>query len=154
MKTPSDESPVNLLKAAGVWPLSAYHVHGLMMALLALCPVIVCAIFAEHSGRWDLFQRSGSITSAIGLFIASRRYIQFSLLELLQANDHLKTNKAELLYDINAAKLGLALSGFGTVVGGWGQYLGWWSFGYLVIWALFVIRDAHRDLKRARDGLR
>ena len=100
MKTPSDESPIDLLKAAGVWPLSAYHVHGLMMALLALCPVIVCAIFAEHSGRWDLFQRSGSITSAIGLFIASRRYIQFSLLELLQANDHLKTNKAELLYDI------------------------------------------------------
>ena len=49
---------------------------------------------------------------------------------------------------ILTAKLGLALSAFGTVIWGWGRYLGWWSFGYLVIWASFAVRDARRDKAR------
>ena len=36
-------------------------------------------------GELDLFERSGSITAAIGLLVASRRYIHSGVLELLHA---------------------------------------------------------------------
>ena len=48
----------------------------------------------------------------------------------------------ELLEDIYTAKLGLAVSAFGTIIWGWGKYLGWWSFSYLVVWAVIAARDA------------
>ncbi|HME73727.1 MAG TPA: hypothetical protein VKM54_28270 [Myxococcota bacterium] len=58
--------------------------------------------------------------------VASRRYVQHGILELamLRANEVLKSDLAEVLEDIFTAKLGLALSGFGTVIAGWGKYLG------------------------------
>lgn len=119
----------------------------LAAAILAVCPVIACAFLARNSGRWDLFERSGSITTTIGLILASRPYVKFSALELavLQANRHVKSNTTEVLEEVSTTKLGLALSAFGTVIWGWGQYLRWWSFGYLAVWALFVIRDVRRD---------
>ncbi|MGC2460810.1 MAG: hypothetical protein WA446_07555 [Steroidobacteraceae bacterium] len=46
---------------------------------------------------------------------------------MLQAYE-LQPDLAELLGDAYTAKLGLALSAFGTIICGWGEYLGWWSF--------------------------
>ena len=64
-------------------------------------------------------------------------------------------NVAEILEDIFTAKLGLALSAFGTIIWGWGTYLGWWSFTYLPVWALFAARDFHRDWQKGSPhGLR
>lgn len=74
---------------------------------------------------------------------------------MLRANNQIESEIGEVLEDIFTTKLGLALSAFGTIIWGWGQYLGWWSFSYLVVWALFAIRDALRDLSKANlDGLR
>lgn len=157
MATPSDKTPGKLPTVVGLWPPSAHRVRGMAAVILAICPAVVFAFLATKSGRWDLFERSGSIITAIGLLVASRRYVQFGILELamLQAGNHGKPNTAEVLDDILTAKLGLALSAFGTVIWGWGEYLGWWSFGCLAIWALFAIRDTRRDLNTAgRDGLR
>jgi hypothetical protein len=58
--------------------------------------------------------------------VASRRYIHYGAIELLRT-------------------LGFALSAFGMMISGWGKYLGWWSFSYIAVWALFAIRDVHRD---------
>jgi hypothetical protein len=57
--------------------------------IMAISPPILCACLAGHSGNWDLFERSGSITTAIGLQVASRRYAQYGVLELamLQARE-------------------------------------------------------------------
>jgi hypothetical protein len=60
-------------------------------------------------------------------------------LAMLQAYE-LQPDLAELLGDANTAKLGLALSAFGTIICGWGEYLGWWSFAYVLLWAAFVVR--------------
>ena len=57
----------------------------------------------------------------------------------------------ELLEDIHTQKLGLALSAFGVFIWGWGKYLEWWSFGYLVVWAVIAACDAWRDFVRLRD---
>jgi hypothetical protein len=35
---------------------------------------------------------------------------------------------------------------------GWGQFLGWWSFGYLAVWAIFALRNAGRDWNKAGLG--
>ncbi|MGO8920905.1 MAG: hypothetical protein ACLQJR_33855 [Stellaceae bacterium] len=119
--------------------------------LLGVSPPIICALLAG-SDRWDLFERSGSITTAVGLLVASRRYLRHGVRELamLHLTDELRLDAKELLEDILTGKLGLALSAFGTVVWGWGTYLRWWSFGYLAIWALFPIWDAYRDSVRVR----
>ncbi len=53
----------------------------------------------------------------------------------------LTPDKAEMLEDVVTAKLGLALSAFGTIVWGWGKYLGWWSFTLMLVWTLFAVRD-------------
>ena len=58
----------------------------------------------------------------------------------------------ELVEDIHTAKLGLALSAFGTIIWGWGKYLGWWGFSYLVVWAVIAALDAWRDFVRLRDA--
>ena len=71
---------------------------------------------------------------------------------MLRASEIPKSDATEVLKDILTAKLGLALSGFGTVIWGWGTYFGWWSFSYLLAWAFFVLRDAHRDHVQLRNS--
>ena len=142
------------LESAGI-RLAAYRTSGLAAMLLALSPPIVCAFLARNSGRWDLFERSGSITTAMGLFLASRRYIRYGVLELaLLHAQELRADATEIFADIFTAKRGLALSAFGTIVWGWGTYLRWWSLGFLLVWALVARLDARRDLSHAvRLGL-
>ena len=144
---PSGELLAGHLKAVGLLPLNRYGVRRLAAVALGLSPPLVCAVLAEGSGRWDLFERSGSITAAIGLLLASRRYIQHGVLELtmLRANDAMRSDIAEVLEDVVTGKLGLALSAFGSIVWGWGTYLGWWCFGLLAIWLIVALRDALRD---------
>ena len=135
------------LKAAGVLPFDRYLARRLIAVSVAVSPPIVFAWLAESTGRWELFERSGSITAAIGLFLASRRYIQHGVQELamLRANDQLRSDLAEVLEDVITGKLGLALSAFGTVIWGWGTYLGWWCFAFLAVWAIVALRDKRRD---------
>jgi hypothetical protein len=136
-----------------------YGVPGwlVVVVVLGLCPPLLGGWFAQSSGNWDLFERFGSMTVAIGLVVASRRYFQYSVHELamLRADAELKSEMAELLEDVLTAKTGLALSAFGTIVWGWGKYLGWWSFSYLLVWAWFASRDIYRDsirLKKSHPG--
>jgi hypothetical protein len=125
---------------------SAHRVRRISAVSLAIWPPIVSALLAHHSGRWDLFERSGSITTAIGLLLASRRYIQYTTLELamLRATAP-ETDMSERVEEAVTAKLGLALSAWGTIIWGWGTYLGWWSFSCLLVWAMFAVRDLRRD---------
>src|SRR5208337_3870688 len=141
----TESGKAGYLELSGVWPLRAYRVRRVAAVILALAPPIICAFLARESGRWDLFERSGSITTAIGLVLASRRYIRYGVLELAVLRAQPKPDMVEMLEDIFTAKLGLALSAFGTIIWGWGKYLGWWSFTYLLLWALFAARDFHRD---------
>jgi len=151
----TESGKAGYLELAGVWPLRAYRVHRVAAIFLAVAPPIACAFLARESGRWDLFERSGSITTAIGLLLASRRYIRYSVLELAVLHAQPKPNIAQILEDIFTAKLGLALSAFGTIIWGWGKYLGWASFTYLLVWALFAARDFRRDLRKGYlHGLR
>ena len=129
----------------------------LVVVVFGLCPPLLGGWFAQSSGNWDLFERSGSMTVAIGLVVASRRYFQFGVYELamLRADAELKSEMAELLEDVLTAKTGLALSAFGTMVSAWGKYLGWGSFSYLLVWAWFAFRDIYRDsirLKKSHPG--
>ena len=137
---------MNLL-SPGLRSLASYHRRGIVAVILGGSAPTICGWIAQSSNDWGLFERSGSITAAIGLLTASRRYVRHSIVELavLRAKEGPKSDTPELLEDIVTAKLGLALSGFGTVIWGWGQYLGWWSFSYLLLWAFFALRDAHRD---------
>ena len=146
------------LKAMGLLPLNRYGLRRLAAVMLATFPPLVCASLAEGTGRWDLFERSGSITAAIGLLLASRRYIEHGVLELtiLRVNDALKFDIAEVLEDVVTGKLGLALSAFGSIIWGWGSYLGWWGFAFLAIWVIAALRDAYRDSRtsaRSRPDL-
>jgi len=50
--------------------------------MLAISPPLVCAFLARNSDRWDLFERSGSMITAIGLLTASRRDIRYGVLKL------------------------------------------------------------------------
>ncbi len=144
----TDYGKPGYLELAGLWPPTRYRVRRVAAIVLAISPPIACAFLAHETGRWDLFERSGSITIAIGLLLASRRYIHFSALELAVLNAEPSANMAEILEDIFTAKLGLALSAFGTIIWGWGKYLGWASFTYLLVWALFAARDFRRDLHK------
>ena len=141
----TESGKAGYLELSGVWPVRAYRVRRVAAIILALAPPIACAFLARESGRWDLFERSGSITTAIGLLLASRRYIRYSVFELTTLQAQPESNVAEILEDVFTAKLGLALSAFGTIIWGWGTYLGWWSFTYLPVWALVAARDFHRD---------
>ena len=125
-----------------------------VVVVLGLCPPLIGGWFAQSSGNWDLFERSGSTTAAIGLLVASRRYFQYGVHELamLRADDGLTSEMAELLEDVLTAKESLALSAFGTIVWGWGKYLGWWSFSYLLVWAWFAFRDIYRDSIRLKKS--
>jgi hypothetical protein len=127
--------------------------RGVAAITLALSPPLLCAWFATVHDRWDLFERSGSLTAAIGLLLASRKYLRHGVIELatLRPNAEPASNIDELLEDIHTAKLGLALSAFGTVIWGWGTYLGWWGFSLLAVWAAMVALDAWRDFVHLRD---
>jgi hypothetical protein len=152
MTKSSDETAADQRTKNGPLPPRAPHLHRVAAVIaLAICAEIVGAFIATKTGRWDLFERSGSIVTAVGLLVASRRYVRFSPRELalLHAENLEKLNSPEGPDDILIFKRGLALSAFGTVIWGWGQYLGWWSFGFLAIWALFAIRDALRDSNKA-----
>ena len=117
--------------------------HRPLAVLLALGPPLGCAWFAQDSGRWDLFERAGSITATVGLTLASRRYLQHGIAELatLHAQHSAKLHAAE---DIHTTKLGFALSAFGTIIWGWGDVIGWWSFLFVGPWATMALRDAWR----------
>lgn len=125
-----------------------------VVVVLGLCPPLLGGWLAQSSGNWELFERSGSMTAAIGLVVASRRYFQYGVHELamLRAHDEQKSETAALLEDVLTAKQGLALSAFGTFVSAWGKYLGWWSFSYLLVWAWFVFRDIYRDSVRLKKS--
>jgi hypothetical protein len=86
--------------------------------LAGIFPPIVCAWIVLISGDCGLFERSGSITAAIGLLAASRRYVHHSIIALVmfRASEVPKSDATEMLKDILTAKLGLALSGFGTFI--------------------------------------
>jgi hypothetical protein len=132
----------------------AYRARRLAAGILAVSPPLICAWFATGPDRWDLFERSGALTSSVGLLLASRQYLRHGVLELaiLQINNsQSNSNMVELLENIFTAKLGLAISAFGTIIWGWGKYLRWWSFSYLVVWAAIAARDAWRDSVRLRD---
>jgi hypothetical protein len=124
-----------------------------VVVVLGLCPPLLGGWFAQSSGNWDLFERSGSITTAIGLLVASRRYFQYGVHELakLRADDERKPEMTKLLEDVLTAKESLALSAFGTIVSGWGKYLGWWSFSCMLLWAWFAFRDIYRDSALSKE---
>lgn len=141
---------VTLLALMGLRPLSKYRVRSIVAFVLGVCPPIVFAWIGQNSGDWDLFERSGALTAAVGLLVASRRYVEYGILDLAMpsSSESQKSDLAELLEDIFTAKLGLALSAFGTIIWGWGKYLGWWAFSLLLVWAFFAIRDVRKDLAR------
>jgi len=122
--------------------------------ILGLAPPLICAWSAESSGRWELFERSGSLTAAIGLLVASRRYLEHGIVELasLRLNGTGNADIIEVMEDVVTGKLGPALSAFGTFIWGWGTYLGWWTFGFLSIWAVIAARDAWRDRSHLAGG--
>lgn len=124
--------------------------RGVVAIVLALSPRLLGAWFATRSGRWDLFEKSGSLTGAVGLLWASRQYIGHGVLELAILRKNKESGMAHLTEDIHAAKLGLALSAFGLIVGGWGKYLGWWSFSLLLVWAATAAIDAWHDFIHLR----
>ena len=131
--------------------LRKYPVRRVLATTVAMSPPVICACLASISGNWDFFERSGSITTAIGLLVASRRYVEHGVLELTLQDHRMASDSSETFEDVVTAKLGLALSAFGTLVWGWGMYLGWWSFSCLLVWAFFAVRDARRD-KITRTG--
>src|SRR4029453_13401149 len=106
------------------------------LVLLGICPPLIGGWLAERSGNWELFERTGSMTAAIGLIVASRRYFQYGVRELavLRAES---SSMSRMREDVLMAKQGLALSAFGTMVSAWGKYFRWWSFCYLLVWAWF-----------------
>ena len=120
--------------------------------LVAISAPVLCALFVGGPERWDLFERSGAITTTIGLLLASRRYLHRGIIEIaiVDQSGGAKSNMFELVEDIHATKLGMAVSAFGTLIWGAGKYLQWWTFGYLIIWAAVAGLEAWRDFDRLR----
>lgn len=128
--------------------LRARGVRGALVMIGALAAPVVCAALASRSGQWELFERSGSITTACGLLLASRRYIRYGVVELtLLEEQKRQAGLTEIIEDIFTAKEGLALSAVGTIIWGWGAYLRWWSFLCLLLCAIFAGLNARSDLK-------
>jgi hypothetical protein len=150
MTTQTDN--VDLPRVPAKRRLPKYSVRRILAITVAMSAPVICACLANISGNWDFFERSGSITTAIGLLVASRRYIEHGVLELTEFQEQrTASDSSEMFEDVVTAKLGLALSAFGTVVWGWGSYLRWWSFSCLLVWAILAVRDARRD-KITRTG--
>jgi len=118
-----------------------YIVWSIAMIALAICPEIICACIAQASGHWDLFERSGSITTIIGLLLASRPYFEHTVTDLViaHADEDSIFKPDEIFSDILAAKRGLTLSAFGSLIWGWGLYLRWWSFSLLALPAYLAV---------------
>ena len=148
MTSEFSKAPSSYLELFRLRAIPGAH-RGIAAIILAVIPPLICARFATVHDRWDVFEKSGSLTSAIGLVAASRRYLGYSVHQLAALEKDSRVD--ELVEDIYAAKLGLAISAFGMTISAWGRYLGWWSFGYLVVWAVIAARDAWRDLVRSRD---
>jgi hypothetical protein len=139
---------------AAILRLSRTHLrHSAAAMAIAVCPPLVCAWLAQRSGNWGLFERSGNIVTALGLLSVSGRYIRHGVIEL--ATVHVKNRQdirfAEVWQEILTAKLGLAFFAFGTFISGWGRYLGWWSFCFVLVWAVFAVAAAHRDAVEIRN---
>jgi hypothetical protein len=134
-----------------------YIFRSLGLISLAVFPAIVCAHLAQTTANWQLFERSGSIITIAGLLFASRRYFQHTVTDLVAAQTHrgARFDSGKVLTDILAARRGLTLSAFGTLIWGWGIYLRWWSFVVLGLWMAFVVYRAFRDpvLHRREDEL-
>ena len=154
--------PVSLKRLGRSSPLRSlapegYIVRSIAMIALAICPEIICACISQASGHWDLFERSGSVTTIIGLLLASRPYFERTVTDLViaHADEDAVFKPDEVLSDILAAKRGLTLSAFGSLIWGWGSYLRWWSFSLLALWMVFVVYRAHRDpvLQRRREDV-
>ncbi|WP_233848793.1 hypothetical protein [Paraburkholderia sp. HD33-4] len=132
-----------------------YIFRSIAMIGLAVSPAIVCAHFAQVSARWDLFERSGSVITITGLLLASRRYLEHTVTELVvaHANADAAFKPHHALSEVLAARRGLTLSAFGTLIWGWGIFLRWWSFGVLALWMAFVVYRAFHDpvLQRSVD---
>ena len=141
-----------LAAAISSWPPHGVHWFLKLVAILfAVFPAFLCAWLADRSGRWDLFERAGSIATTIGLVFASGRYVRHSVLELaVSRSGQRDSSLAEVLDEVIGARIGFALSGFGTLVWGWGAYLRWWSFLYLPVWGLVVARTIHRYRRTLR----
>ena len=152
MRTRSGRRFASYLEQAGYRPLSAYRAREILALILAVGPPVITACLVGNPSRWELFGQSGYATSAVGLFWASRNYVNYSVLELARLRTNLERQQTLLLRDISTAKLGLAISAFGMIISGWGQYLRWWSFSFLIVWALFVARDVYRDLARPAEA--
>jgi uncharacterized membrane protein len=135
-------------------PPRAYLAVKVAALILGVIAPLIGAWIATGRDRWDLFAQSGSITSAVGLLLASRRYLGHGILELaiMHRNNESRPSMVELLEDIHTTKMGLAISAFGTIIWGWGKYLGWWSFSCLVVWAVIAALDAWRDFVRLRGA--
>ena len=145
------KAPSSYLGLFGLRALPGAH-RGITAIILGLSPPLICAWFATVHDRWDLFERSGSLTSAIGLLAASRRYLGYSVLELAALRESRVSTVDELLEDIYAAKMGLALSAFGMTISAWGEHLRWWSFCYVIVWAVIAALDAWRDFVHLRGS--
>ncbi len=118
----------------------------------AVLPPLLFAVIASRTGGWGLFERSGSITTTVGLILAARRYIRLGVFELTAVDGVQKSEAglADLRFDIIAAKAGFVLSALGTVIWGWGRYLQWWTFALVVLWVALIIYSVHRDVVMLR----
>ncbi|MCP3708709.1 hypothetical protein M3I54_17195 [Paraburkholderia sp. CNPSo 3274] len=142
----------------GAWRTPwGFLVRSFALIVLAVCPSIICACLAQTSASWHLFERSGSIITITGLLLASRRYFDRTVTDLVVAhtNEDAGFKAGEVWGEILDARRGLTLSAFGTLIWGWGIFLRWWSFGVLALWLAFVIYRAFhaRVLQRRRDGV-
>jgi hypothetical protein len=124
-----------------------YIARSVSMIVLAVSPALVCAYFAQTSADWHLFERSGSIVTIAGLLLASRRYFEHTVTDLVVAHtrEDARFEPTEVLSSILDARRGLTLSAFGTLIWGWGTILRWWSFAVLALWLAFVIYRAFYD---------
>jgi hypothetical protein len=134
-----------------------YIFRTLALVVLAVSPAIVCACFAQSPASWRLFERCGSIITIVGLLLASRRYFESTVTDMVvaQANENARFKPGKALGDILDARRGLTLSAFGTLIWGWGIFLRWWSFAVLALWMAYVIYRAFHDplLQRSRDDV-
>jgi hypothetical protein len=76
----SDHPPLAAPAVSCLPPHIAHRFLKLVAILSAVFPVFLCAWLADRSGRWDLFERAGSITTTIGLVFASGRYVRHTVL--------------------------------------------------------------------------
>ena len=67
----SDHPPLAAPAVSCLPPHIAHRFPKLVAILSTVFPVFLCAWLADRSGRRDLFERAGSITTTIGLVFAS-----------------------------------------------------------------------------------